>query len=238
MQHEGMSQEDWFQAVSLLGTYFLKVAGSIRMLPVSCVCVVRLVRKLNNAELAPRRSSMNCLDFARKMAQDLTITGVEVPDITEEVFDSHERVIGRAISWLIDVMTVGRWISMFSVRFDMLTTSYYQQTMEEALVVARTLVMRESASLQFSHHNLALGVFSLSLVMARLIPFGLLSPSAISPSRTNAAFVQSTLMNKQQFRMIGNLETVTCCELQVLQQAVQSVMQALPAVLRQQLVAV
>eukprot|EP00930_Biecheleria_cincta_P023398 TRINITY_DN16916_c0_g1_i3.p1 TRINITY_DN16916_c0_g1~~TRINITY_DN16916_c0_g1_i3.p1 ORF type:complete len:316 (-),score=54.66 TRINITY_DN16916_c0_g1_i3:354-1301(-) len=238
MQHEGMSQENWFQAVSLLDTYLLKVAGSIPMLPVSCICVVRLVAKLNSAEFLPRKLSMNCLAFASKIAHDMTTAGVEAPDITEDVFNSHEQVIGHAVSWKIDLMTVERWISMFSVRFDILTKNGYQQTMVEAVVMARMLVMRESASLQFSHHNLALGVFSLSLVMARLIPFGLLSPPAISPAGTNAAFLQSTLMNKELFWMIGSLETVTCCELQDLQQAAQIVMQALPAVLTQQLFAV
>ena len=209
----GMSPPEWSQAVSLLDTYVLKVAWDMPMLPVTCACMIQLVQKFSKQESVPPG------DLARLMAQVIVIPGIETREITEEILISHELTICQAINWQMDVMTVDRWILMFSTRFELLTSNAIQTNAKEAMFrFKHTLIRWESASLQFSHYNVALGVFFIGLATARSIPEGL----------------DGTLMQQHTASRVGILEAVTCCELPILQQAAHAVMQTLGAAQREQ----
>eukprot|EP00930_Biecheleria_cincta_P027613 TRINITY_DN19367_c0_g1_i1.p1 TRINITY_DN19367_c0_g1~~TRINITY_DN19367_c0_g1_i1.p1 ORF type:complete len:353 (+),score=44.04 TRINITY_DN19367_c0_g1_i1:50-1060(+) len=230
-----MHQHAWVQAVSLLDTYWLKVSGSIPMLPATCVCLVRLVQKFNNEMpvLIPDQTS-TWLPFACEMAQGLGMLGFHCPEITETTLDSHELEICRAMNWKMDVTTVEWWISVFSTRFHLLTSNSVKENSEAMMFMARQLIKHEPASLQFSHRKLALGVFSIGLVMAGLMHVDILRPPAAIPSGGDAAFGQSepthetTPMANQMW--IEALEATTCSEVHVLRQAAQSGIQTLAAV--------
>lgn len=248
-----MSEPEWFQAVSLLDTYFLKVTGSIAMIPATCICAVRLVRKFNlsartrrakdrHRPLAASRWTLghaehfDYLSLARRisgdMAADMAMSGTKIPEITEAILDSHELEICKAVNWRIDVMTIERWIWLFSTRLNSLTGSGYRMNMTKVMLMAQKLVMHKSASHQFSHHNLALGVFFIGLGSAHLIPRDVFLALAAG---MDAGFVlhdresEGTHTHERASLMINIVESVTCCELHVLQQAARSVMQGLLA---------
>lgn len=238
MQSVGMSQTEWFQAVALLDTYFLKVSGSIPMLPTTCICMVRLVRKFSNVHPESTNCKNTWLPIARQMAR----VGVEPQEITEEILNSHEKTICQALDWQIDAMTVAKWVSVFSTRFNLLTNNEYPINTQAARLIAEALIMHESASLQFSHHNVALGVFSIGLVMAHLIPLDLVQPPAISPPSLIADYEQSELNGRLRegvlmdtSLVIGIVEAATCCEFHDLQEAAHSAMHVLLAAERRHL---
>lgn len=234
----GMSFQEWSQAVCLFDIYSLMVTEEVLLLPTTCLCMVRLVKKFDKTESVRTDFQSTWLPIARRMVPGMAMSGREISEITENILNSHELQICQAINWQIDVMTVDRWISMFSTRFNVLTENQYQLNIMELVPVVHALIMYESASLQFSNYSLALGVFILSLAKARLIPFGVLQPLAIGHPRMDAAFAPSeldgripgdALMDNQLSSMVGIIEAVTCCELHVLQQASQHVIQTLTA---------
>eukprot|EP00930_Biecheleria_cincta_P075917 TRINITY_DN6310_c0_g1_i2.p1 TRINITY_DN6310_c0_g1~~TRINITY_DN6310_c0_g1_i2.p1 ORF type:complete len:295 (-),score=52.30 TRINITY_DN6310_c0_g1_i2:351-1235(-) len=216
MMKLGISPLDWSQAVSLLDTYVLKAAWDTPMLPVTCACMIQLVKKFSKQETVPVD------DLACLMSQVMVIPGIEMREITEEVLISHELTICQAINWQIDVMTVDRWILMFFTRFEILTGNALQMNIKETMFkVTHMLIMGESASLQFSHYNVALGVFFIGFAAVHLIPEG----------------PEGTLMQEVIASTIGILEAVTCSQLPIIEQAAHAVTQALTAMQRRQLAA-
>jgi len=237
MRNLGMNLQEWFQAVSLLDTYCLKVAGDIPMLPMTCICAMRLVKKLNKSQMpASTQCQIDWLPIARGMAREMAIAGIQFPEFTEETLNSHEKVIHHAVECQMDVMTVERWISIFSMRYYLLTGDCIQEHMQGAVTMAHGLVMLQPASVGFSHYNIALGVFSSGLTMANLVPPGILCrPGTNSngasegniPTMGNDSIQGSMLPDDQLSSIIRVLEAVTCCELQFLQLAVRNVMPAM-----------
>jgi len=235
-----MSLQSWFQAVSLLDTYLLRTTGSIEMLPATCVCLVRLLRKADCS--VTNDESSTWLPFTQQMAGRLAVPGFQVPEITEDILSRHELMICQALDWHLNPVTVSQWISMFCKRFNLLSSSNYQARLalveHQALSFARVLVVREAPSMQSSPFDLALGMFSLCLVRAQLIPLSTLCSPGITLSEMHVAYMQSqssetipvcALTDEQAFAVLDMAQVVACSKLDMLQQAAQSVVQSLAA---------
>jgi hypothetical protein len=233
-----MSLRTWFQAVLLLDTSFLRAAGSIEMLPATCVCLVRLLRKADCS--VTNDESSTWLPSAHKMALELSVAGYQVPAITEDLLSRHELMICRSLDWQLNPVPLSQWISMFSTRFSSLSNNSHQANLavaeNQALVFARVLVMHEATSFQSSPSEMALGLFSLSLVCARLIPLDTLCPPGADLSHMHAAYMQSQssetipaciLTADQVPAVLDMLQVVTCSKLRMLQQATQRVIESL-----------
>lgn len=235
------SLRSWFQAASLLDTYFLRSIGSIEMLPATCVCLVRLLRNVDCSEINDESSTW--LPFTQKMAQRLAVAGFQVPEVTEGILSRHELDICQALEWKLNPTPVSQWISMFVTRFNALSNCRYRtllaQAENQALIFARASIVREAPSLQFSPFELALGLFSLSLVSARLISLDtlcdLLAPGLISAGMREA-YMQSMsgdtipiceLEAEQVLDVVEMLQAATCSKLQELQQTTQRVIESL-----------
>lgn len=237
-----MSYQSWFQAVSLLDTYFLKAEGSIELLPTTCVCLVRLVKKLENS-----LSDDECatwLPFTQQLGEHLETIGFQVPEVTEESLGAHELMIWRALSWQLDTMSIQQWIAVFSTRFNLLSANAHEASLSwlqnQTTAVARMLLMRVAASLESSHFDVALGLFCLGMVWAHLLPLDSLRCADVSPAEMTAAYMRSQpagavpvfALGAEQVAVLHRMvEASTCSELHVLQQATQRVMQLLGAAL-------
>lgn len=236
-----ISLRSWFQAVSLLDTYFLRTIGSIEMLPTTCVCLVRLLRKADCSETNDESSTW--LPFTEQMAQRLAGGGFQVPETTENILRRHELEICQALGWQLNPTPVSQWISMFCTRFNSLSGCRYRtlltQAENQALIFARLSVVREAPSLQSSPFELALGLFSLSLVSARLIPLDKLCdplPPGVTLADMHAAYLQSQpcdaipvcgLAAEQVFTVLEMVQVATCSKLHELQQTTHSVIESL-----------
>eukprot|EP00930_Biecheleria_cincta_P058944 TRINITY_DN44724_c0_g1_i1.p1 TRINITY_DN44724_c0_g1~~TRINITY_DN44724_c0_g1_i1.p1 ORF type:complete len:325 (+),score=64.32 TRINITY_DN44724_c0_g1_i1:96-1070(+) len=238
-----MSIRSWFQAVLLLDTQVLQAPGSIEMLPATCVCLLRLLRKVDCSETD--EDSSTWLSFAQHIAQSLAVPGFQVPEVTQEVLSRHEMIIGRELDWQLDPMALEQWISMFSARLKLQSSDDYGNRLQlaenKALNFARLLVMHEARSLASSRFELALGLFFLSLVGAQLIPLGTLCPQEVFHPGMHAVYVEIVfagtipvcVLTAEQVRaLLDNLHAATCSDPDMLQQATHGVMQTLGNALR------
>lgn len=214
------------------------------MLPATCVCLVRLLRKADCSMTIDESSDW--LPFIEHMARNLGIFGFQVPEITENVLGGHELMICQALNWQLNPVAVNQWISMFCGRFNLLSSGNYQAQLalaeKQALVFARVFVLREALPLQSSSpFDLAIGLFSLSMVQAQLIPLDQLCPSGVSLYDLHSAYMQSqssevipvcALTDEHVFAVLEMVQAVTCSKLDMVQQATHSVMQWLAAARR------
>lgn len=228
------SEQDWFEAVSFLDAYFQQADVDIEMVPATCICMMRLVSKLDDGEF---NSKGEWLRLAHDLRNHLVRAGVPTPEITQKMLDSHERTILGAMDWRMRGMNVHSWFVIFSKRLSLLSRGRYQRhaiSIENLLPrLAFLLVRCEAASPEFSDFDKACGLFCLGLVVTDLLPVDSISSPASSISQAEAVFWQTMLQagnpqrdvhtEEQCNSMLRMLEVATCSERRALQQAAQGV---------------
>eukprot|EP00440_Ansanella_granifera_P017779 gb/GFBE01019310.1/.p1 GENE.gb/GFBE01019310.1/~~gb/GFBE01019310.1/.p1 ORF type:complete len:355 (+),score=50.67 gb/GFBE01019310.1/:1-1065(+) len=183
-------QSGWFKAALLLDCYCSKSADPIADLPMTCICLTRIVHKFDrNTEQAGRHHLENTLaekvwHCAENFKVWLATSGYEVAEMTGDTINRHEREIVKALEWRVDVPCVERWCTLYLVRFGTLISpelaSNLQRLHAKLLVLARAVVMHQPASEDLTHGRLALGLLCVALVDAGMVPLHAFQPTGTS----------------------------------------------------------
>ncbi|CAE8605465.1 unnamed protein product, partial [Polarella glacialis] len=194
VQQKNMHQRSWFPAVGLFDSVCSRAEGGrIELLPATCVNLVRVVRKLDSAIYEDYGSGWSSL--TAPLSGWLTSAGYEVPEMTEEFLRLHEQVVLKELNWQVEVPTLLHFSSAYATRFNLLSGGEYMPSLcwveNQSMIFARLLVMRQATSAELTCRDMALGLLSLGLVGARLLPLSLLRPEETAAADWELMYAQS-----------------------------------------------
>lgn len=181
-----LPMQKWFELATLLDVYNLKSEDGNLMgsLPALCVALVMLVKKSDCSTVEVDAGHL--LPHAAQLAEWLQKLGLKSvsTDLTEELVVREEMQVLDALGWRAVLPTVESWSAIFCARFDVLTRNQFQDSVtwiqQRSLAILHLIVMRQAASSEFPPKKIALGVFGLGLVAAKLLASDALRPPRIS----------------------------------------------------------
>ena len=199
-----LDQHGWSCAVSLLDSYLAalgKDAFDIQMLPLTCVAVVRLVKKFHG-----RAGAADHIDTRAwlSMAKQVPIQGSSM-EFSETRLQQHETHILQTVRFQIPEPLQQQWLTMYCKRFSALTSQQDQPAIawvqQKSMFFARLLLFIEAASTYNPPRDFALGMFCLGLAWRRL-----LSPKCLACLRPDDVPVACWSSDLQQLSSrVGNL---------------------------------
>jgi len=201
-----LDQDSWYTAVSVLDSYLAK-AGELDVgkLPLTCVAVVRLVKKFHgNVADQFGSTSAQWLDGARQLAKAMQDQGhqMESLEFTEIMLSQHEIDILEVLQWQIDAPLLQQWLSTYCQRFNILTDHKHETAVSwvktRAMYFARLLLFVEASSSRSPPREFALGLFCLGLVWSQLLPADCLRPEKVPSAYWVAGFQELSQRHRVQ----------------------------------------
>ncbi|CAE7690961.1 unnamed protein product [Symbiodinium sp. CCMP2456] len=239
-----LDQDSWYTAVSVIDSYLAKAGElDISKLPLTCVAVVRLVKKFHgNVADQFGSTSAQWLDGARQLAKAMQDQGhqMESLEFTEIMLSQHEIDILEVLQWQIDAPLLQQWLSTYCQRFNILTDHKHEtavswagapqrrgrvasQVKTRAMYFARLLLFVEANSSRSPPREFALGLFCLGLVWSQLVPADGLRPEKVPSAYWVAGFQElsqrhrvqtmSPLFGASLFPLIQATTASSSCEL-------------------------
>jgi hypothetical protein len=227
-----LDMQRWFEAALLLDvTDCLSPGGlDLNLLPATTVAVVKLIWKTDNAVQSMQGHRLS--QYASLMTSWLTQLGYSAIEVTEELLVERESAILKALQWQVNMPSVETWMSMFCMRFNVLTRGVVQPSLDwvskQSLFFARVLVFHQAAGQGLLPHQQAAGLLALALVSAKLMPLELLKPEKVPRAEWEELFMKSQVQRSvpdcvlppaNWTRMQKCLQVATDMKLEVLQEA-------------------
>ncbi|CAE7506680.1 unnamed protein product, partial [Symbiodinium necroappetens] len=135
-----LDQDSWYTAVSVIDSYLAKVGElDISKLPLTCVAVVRLVKKFyGNVADQFGTTSAQWLDGARQLARAMQDQGHQMQSLefTDIMLSQHEIDILQVLQWQIDAPLLQKWLSTYCQRFNILTYHKHETAVSRAKALA------------------------------------------------------------------------------------------------------
>jgi len=184
----------WFKAALLLDRFAASEQFRLEHLPLTCVCVTRIVLK-HDASLQmampfthARCSAMNFIkDLGAWLKSAHACVTTEVSD--RELTVQEQRIL-KALDWQVSYPCVEQMCFAYFARFGMLAGADFQPLIQpmqaKVLIVARAVVMCIPTTDALSHGRLAAGLFANCFVEAGYLPLNNLKPEKMSVSNWHA----------------------------------------------------
>eukprot|EP00439_Symbiodinium_sp_Y106_P004950 s1915_g1.t1 len=176
----------WFKAAFLLDRCTASNQFQLEQLPLTCVCVTRIVLKLASSLSLPlgseRCPAIHLIkEFATWMELKKNIVTTEVSD---RALCLHEKEVLLALDWQVECPCVEHWSCLYFTRFGILAGREFQASIQQmqakVLMFARAMVMCFPMTKEVSQRTLAMGLFGLSFVNDGLLPVSSFKPAGIS----------------------------------------------------------
>mmetsp|Transcript_98238 Transcript_98238/g.184738 ORF Transcript_98238/g.184738 Transcript_98238/m.184738 type:complete len:357 (+) Transcript_98238:47-1117(+) len=232
----GLEMKGWIMAVTLLDVQVASGAGqgwgSDRHLPVACVAIVRLVKKVDDALFYT--SEFDFSAYVSLFAELLEKSGMHIPSETissyEEMLQDEELRILQAANWQIQIPTVESWLSAFCARFSVLTRDIFMNSLvwiwQQGIALTGEILRQYTVTAEMPPRRVARGLISLLFVASNMLPLSMFQPPQITEQDWQELFVSSLPMvvsvpdcklPEGRCRCITDiLQAATCTELAVL----------------------
>ncbi|CAE7039575.1 unnamed protein product [Symbiodinium natans] len=204
-----LDQDGWSCAVSLLDSYLASsghIAHDIQMLPLTCVAVLRLVKKFHGNRGVPDQiGSGMWLSMAKQMLPTL---GRQI-ELSETKLGQHETEILQRMQWQIQEPLQQQWLTVYCRRFSALTSQKFVPAIawvkQKSMFFVRLLLFVEATSTRNPPREFALGMFCLGLAWRQL-----LSPECLACLRPDDVPISHWSSALQQLSLPGHVESAPC----------------------------
>lgn len=184
----------WFKAAFLLDRCTASNQFQLEQLPLTCVCVARIVLKLASSISLPLGSERcPAINLIKEFATWMEFThNVVTTEVSDRALCLHEKEVLLALDWQVECPCVEHWSCLYFTRFGILAGREFQASIQQmqakVLMFARAMVMCFPMTKEVSQRTLAMGLFSLSFVNDGLLPVSSFKPAGISASGWSALF--------------------------------------------------
>mmetsp|Transcript_84468 Transcript_84468/g.219842 ORF Transcript_84468/g.219842 Transcript_84468/m.219842 type:complete len:463 (+) Transcript_84468:28-1416(+) len=185
VQLVNLPSKSWFEAQVLLDVYMARAPPSfgVHALPATCVVVVKLVKKMENAVVTKECARVWAAN-AKSAASTFRKSGFDVPDPTEQQLLHQELAVLQAVGWQIYFPTVESWMLAFCTRFNVITQGIFAASLawiwKQSQFFRMTVVTREASCSALPPRKVAAGLLGLRFFSARLLPIRSLQPEELS----------------------------------------------------------
>mmetsp|Transcript_143736 Transcript_143736/g.253886 ORF Transcript_143736/g.253886 Transcript_143736/m.253886 type:complete len:390 (+) Transcript_143736:63-1232(+) len=183
-----LSDRAWFDAVTLMDDYSQRVGGggngvpaiSFNEVPALCVAIVRLVKKIEDAEAPSQHDEYVYKEFIQYLAKWLQTLGYDVEgweNVSTNVQEQHVLMTTK-----LCLQTVESWLLVFCTRLNVVAQRAvmqkenvrWQDTInklwQQGIGFARLVLLNRATNGELRPRRLAQGLLAIGLIISKLLP--------------------------------------------------------------------
>lgn len=226
-QQTGCQWSALFLCVALFDSFCSRCVGgvAIEIVPVVCAAIVGVVKKEDDASVYVHYPELAFQ--ASQFAQWLRGNGypTAAASVTVKEIQAKEHEVLDVLGWILQIPTIESWARAMMNRLHVLTGNGYAQpiqTMWQTNLVhtMRLVLLKQAESSDLTWGSAACGLFSLSLIGARLLPSAALKideldanswEELLAQGNVPGMKVQSALLPMEESEnLLKQLEIATC----------------------------
>lgn len=154
---------------------------------------------LHAAEAVPMARPDELSSFASQLLKWLVKEGIvsaSIGPVTVKQVLQQELSVLRLLHWRVQQPSVHAWTRLFCKRLDVLTGRIHRQSLEwierVSMTISQELILHTPPStVGLFPYDVAVGVFGHLLIMAQLLPLGLLRPQELSSAQWELLFAET-----------------------------------------------